>query len=139
VTPEEDEPTVILSRIDAPDQRLSIDTGQTSVLLDQAGVAALLAEVGTLPLSPPAAAKVGAASGLQVDVAPTEARDVTIPGAGTYTLTPGHSYRLMALQYPMLEESGIKVIIIDAPTASFDAFVPLADAVLGTLQFLNPT
>ena len=134
-TPEEDEPTVILSRSDAPDQKLSIDTGQTSGLLDDAGVAALLADVGTLTMGPPRTAQVGAATGLQVDVAPTEARDVRVPGAGTYTLTPGHRYRLMALQFPMGQESGIKVIILDAPTATFDTFAPLADKVLQSLKF----
>ena len=48
---------------------------------------------------------------------------------------PGHRYRLMALQLPMGQESAIKVIIVDAPTADFDAFAGLADAVLQTLKF----
>ena len=133
--PADIEPTVILSRSDAPDQRLSIDTGQTSSLLDEAGVAALLADVESLPMSQPLPAMVGAARGLQVDVAPTAQGDVSVPGAGTYTFTPSDRYRLMALQLPMGQESAIKVIIIEAPTADFDAFVGLADAVLQTLKF----
>jgi hypothetical protein len=35
----------------------------------------------------------------------------------------------------MLEESGIKVIIVDAPTASFDAFLPRAIAILQSVHF----
>ena len=145
-TPAEEEPTVILSRTDAPDHQLSIDTGHTGSLLDDAGMASLVAGTATFQMSAPLAVHVGTAdkilgvaSGFQVDLAPTEARQVTVSGAGTYTFKPGHRYRLMALQLPMLEESGIKVIIVDAPTASFDAFLPLANAILQAVHFENPS
>ena len=137
-TPAEDEPTVILSRTDAPDQRLSIDTGHTSGIRDAAGMASLLAGTATFQMGAPSAAHVGTAAGFQVDLAPTEARQVSVSGAGTYVFNPGHRYRLMALQLPMDQESGIKVIIVDAPTATFDAFLPLANAILQSVQFLNP-
>jgi hypothetical protein len=144
-TPAEEEPTVILSRTDSPGQQLSIDTGQTGNLLDVAGMASLVAGTATFQMTAPLAVHVGTAdeilgvaSGFQVDLAPTEARQVTVSGAGTYAFKPGHRYRLLALQLPMLADSGIKVIIVDAPTPSFDAFLPLANAILQSVHFENP-
>lgn len=129
------EPTIILSRIDAPDQRLLIDTGQTSQLLDEAAMAALLDGTAAFQQGAPSPTEVGGASGFQVDLAPTEAGTISVRGAGAYELKPDHRYRVAALQLPMIAESGIKVIVIEAPTAGFDAFAPLADAVLQTVRF----
>jgi hypothetical protein len=70
-----------------------------------------------------------------VDLAPTTLERVVIDGAGSYDFQAGHRYRLMALQLPMDQDSGIKVIIIDAPAADFDAFAPLATTVLQTIKF----
>jgi hypothetical protein len=131
----DDEPTVVLARTDDPTQRLSIDTGPTSVVLDPTAVAGLIGAAAAFQSSAPVQATVGGANGYQADLAPTKPERITIGDIGTFDFEAGHRYRLMVLQLPMGQESGQKVIIIDSPDASFDAFAPLASKVLETVQF----
>lgn len=130
-----DEPTVILSRVDDPAQRVVIDTGPTREVLDPTDISSMLAGLASAQASAPVPATVGGANGLQVDLAPTAVLEAPIGEVGTYAFQPGHRYRVMALQLGMGQESGQKVIIVDAPTGSFDAFLPSATKVLSSLQF----
>jgi hypothetical protein len=131
----DDEPTVVLARTDDPTQRLSIDTGPTRELLDPTQIDKLVDAAAAFRSSPLVPVTVGSAIGSQVDLAASKAERITIGDIGTYDFEAGHRYRLMVLQLPMGQESGQKVIIIDSPAATFDAFVPLATKVLDTVQF----
>jgi len=133
--PASEEPSVVLSRIEAPEQRLTIDIGSTGALLDDAALLALLAGAAPLQTGEPVAASVGNATGYQVELAPTAAAEFAVPGAGPIVVEPGHRYRLFALQRPMDQESGIKVILIDAPTDEFATFETTAAGLLDTLTF----
>jgi hypothetical protein len=131
----DDEPTVVLTRTDDPTQRLSIDTGPTSVVLDPTAVEGMIGAAAAFQSSAPVPATVGGANGYQVDLAPTKTERIAIGDIGTFDFEAGHRYRLMVLQLPMGQESAQKVIVIDSPAASFDAFAPLASKVLETVQF----
>ena len=136
--PGKGDPNIVLSRVDAPDQRLIIDVGDTGDLGDDAYMLGLLSKIPALQalhVAAPQPATIGDASGFAVDVAPSEAISVSIAGAGTYELQPDHRYRIAVLQHPMDQESVIEVVIVDAPAASFDAFGPVADELLDTVQF----
>ena len=74
---------------------------------------------------------------MQVDLAPSKSMELRVPFVPDtgYQLEPGHTYRLIVTQLPMGDESGIKVILLSAPTAAWGAFLPLADAVVKTFRF----
>lgn len=129
------EQALVLSRVDAPDQRLVIQSGPTGLRLDDAAMAAMLDHTTAIQVAAPSAAEIGGAPGFQVDLAPTERGTVLVGGAGGVDVEANHRYRLAALQQLMDQESALKIILIDAPPAGFDSFAPLADAVLHSLKF----
>jgi hypothetical protein len=131
---QDQEPTLLLNRIEDPNQRLMIDTGPTSGSVSDTQ---LVPDLTSLQMGQPAAVKIGGTTGFQVDLAPTKSMELgvpIVPDTG-YQLEPGHNYRLIVTQLPMGDESGIKVILISAPTAAWNTFLPLADAVVQTLKF----
>ncbi|TME69102.1 MAG: hypothetical protein E6I48_16110 [Chloroflexi bacterium] len=131
---QDQEPTLLLSRIADPDQRVMVDTGPTG---PSYGDTQLLPNVTSIQVSSPVAVKIGATTGMQVDLAPSKSMELRVPFVPDtgYQLEPGHTYRLIVTQLPMGDESGIKVILLSAPTAAWGAFLPLADAVVKTFRF----
>jgi hypothetical protein len=128
------EPMLLLTRIDDPNQRLMIDTGPTPPNVDERD---LIPNLTGIQVSSPTAVNVGGTTGLQVDLAPSVSMELSvpvIPDTG-YQLEPGNTYRLIVTQLPMGEESGIKLILISAPTASWNTFLPIADQVVQSLRF----
>jgi hypothetical protein len=97
-----------------------------------------LPDLADLQVGPPAPVKVGNTTGFQVDLAPTQSMELSVPVVPNvgYKMEPGNNYRLIVVQLPMGEESGIKLILISSPTAAWSSFLPLADAVVQTLRFL---
>ncbi|HEY8167297.1 MAG TPA: hypothetical protein VIF84_01160 [Candidatus Limnocylindrales bacterium] len=130
-----DETSLVLSRVDTPAQRLTIDFGDTGPLLDDSDLAAALTPTFAYKAGEPGHVTIGGTSGFAVDLAPTEAVSISIPGAGAYDLQPDRRYRLGVLQYPMGEESVIEVILVEAPTADFEGFAPIVDAILRSAEF----
>ena len=57
--------------------------------------------------------------------------------AGAVDIEPGQAYRIAALQVPYGQESALKTIVIAAPSGDFEAFAPLADSLLETVQFVE--
>jgi hypothetical protein len=131
---QDQEPTLLLNRSADPTQRLMIDTGPTGPKVNDTQ---LLPDVTSLQMGPPAPVSIGSTTGFQVDLAPTNSMELSVPVVPNtgYQLEPGNNYRLIVTQLPMGSESGIKVILISSPTAAWSAFLPLADAVVQTLQF----
>jgi hypothetical protein len=128
------EPTLFLNRIKDPNQRLFIDTGPTSPTVAEGD---LMPDLTGIQISSPTAVDIGGTTGLQVDLAPSESMELNvsiIPDTG-YQLEPGNTYRLIVTQLPMGEESGIKLILISAPTAAWTAYLPIADRVVQSLRF----
>jgi hypothetical protein len=131
---QDQEPTLLLNRIADPNQRLMIDTGPTGPNVSDTQ---LLPDVTSLQMGPPAPVRIGSTTGFQVDLAPTNSMELSVPVVPNtgFQLEPGNTYRLIVTQLPMGDESGIKLILISSPTAAWSAFLPLADAVVETLQF----
>jgi hypothetical protein len=128
------EPMLFLSRIEDPNQRLIIDTGPTPPKVDEGD---LMPDLTGIQVSPPTAVNIGGTIGLQVDLTPSESMELRVPVVPDtgYQVEPGNTYRLIVTQLPMGEESGIKLILISAPTASWTTFLPIADQVVQSLRF----
>ena len=141
--PIDEEPTLVLARADAPDQRVIIDSGPTGAILDDAELPHLLDLAVAVGASAPTPVDVGGAVGNQVEISPTEANRFalgeadTVGVAGTVEIEPGKTYRIAALQVPYDQESALKVIVIAAPSGDFEAFAPLADSLLETVKFVE--
>jgi hypothetical protein len=131
---QDEEPTLQLNRIADTEQRVIIDTGPTGPSLSDTQ---LLPDLTSLQVSPPMPVTVGGTTGFQVDLAPSKSADLNVPVIpdAKYELAPGHTYRLIVTQRPMDQESGVKLILISAPTSSWEAFSPLADGLVQTLRF----
>jgi hypothetical protein len=131
---QDQEPTLLLNRIADPNQRLMIDTGPTGASVSETQ---LLPDLTSLQVGPPAAVKIGGTTGFQVDLSPSKSMELSVPIVADtgYQLEPGNNYRLIVTQLPMGDESGIKLILISTPTTAWSTFLPLADAVVQTLQF----
>ena len=131
---QDEEPTLLLSRTADPDQRLIIDTGPSGASV---GTTEVLPDLTGLQVGAPTPVTIGGTTGLQVDLAPTTSTKLSVPvmrGTG-FQLEPGNTYRLIVTQLPMGDESGIKLILIAAPTTAWTSFSSVADAVVQTLQF----
>lgn len=141
--PTDEEPTLVLARADAPDQRVIIDSGPTGAILDDADLPHLLDLAVAVGASAPTPLDVGGAVGNQVEISPTAANRFalgeadTVGVAGTVEIEPGKTYRIAALQVPYGQESALKVIVVSAPSEDFEAFAPLADGLLDTVQFVQ--
>ena len=137
VNPEDlsdEDPTLLINRIADPNERLIIDTGPTG---ESVSDTQLLPDLSSLQVGSPTAVTIGGTTGFRVDLAPTKSMELSVPlmpGVG-YQLEPGTTYRLIVTQLPMGEESGIKVILMSAPTSAWSTYLPLADAVVQTLKF----
>jgi hypothetical protein len=131
---QDDEPTLFLNRTADPNQRLFVDTGPTGGRVSDTQ---LLPDLTGLQVGPPTAVTIGGTTGFQVDLVPTKSMELSVPVVPEtgYQLEPGNTYRLIVTQFPMGDESGIKLILISAPTSAWSAFLPLADAVVQTLRF----
>jgi hypothetical protein len=128
------EPMLLLTRVEDPNQRLIIDTGPTRA---SAGEGQLMPDLTAIQMSAPTAVTIGGASGLQADLAPSKSMELSLPVVPNtgYQLEPGNNYRLIVTQLPMGDESGIKVMLISAPTSSWTTFLPIADRVVQSLRF----
>jgi hypothetical protein len=131
---QDEEPTLFLNRIEDPNQRLFIDTGPTPSTVAEGD---LMPDLTGIQVGSPTAVNIGGTTGLQVDLAPSQSMELSVPVVPEtgYQLEPGNTYRLIVTQLPMGEESGIKLILISAPTASWTTFLPIADQVVQSLRF----
>jgi hypothetical protein len=142
-TAPEEEPTLVLARADAPDQRVIIDSGPTGGILDDAGLLHLVDLPVAAGSSAPIQVSVGGASGYQVEISKdypgtiTSAGTIGLGRAGAVDLEPGSAYRIAALQVPYGQESALKTIVIAAPSGDFEAFATLADGLLETVRFVE--
>jgi len=132
----EEEPTLVLARADAPDQRVMIDNGPTGAIFDEADLLHLLDLAVAAGASAPIPADIGGAEGYQVEITPSVATQVGLGQAGAVDIEPGRTYRIAALQVPVGQESVLKVIVVAAPTEDFAAFAARADGLLKTVQFV---
>jgi hypothetical protein len=115
------------------------DPGGLSITVDSFGGSRSVAERVTalstlagVTAEPPVAATVGGFAGQRFDALTTAAQLVVVPGlSDRYELEPNDRVRIYVIDV----RSGTVTVIIEAPSAEWNAFLPVADAVVASLRF----
>jgi hypothetical protein len=117
------------------------DPGGRTITFDSFGGARTVAEridalrsIPGVAADPPVAATIGGFAGQRFDALTTASELVLVPGlADRYELEPGDRVRI----YVIGVRDRTLTVIVEAPAGDWDAFLPVAEQVLATLQFAS--
>jgi hypothetical protein len=127
---------IALSRVDDPDLRLTFlsgSTGPTSPV-----------DLGASAVAPPGFT---ASQPVDVTISGTAAQYLDLVSAGaqapatldiddaSLSIEPDRSYRLTLAKIPMDQEAATVLMVTEAPAEEFATFVPMADAVIKSVEF----
>jgi hypothetical protein len=127
---------VVLSRVDAPDQRVSFLSGPTGL----ASPVAIDPAAFTIPgfkAGQPTDVKIASTSAEFIDLEPAGAQaasSVTIENQ-SIRIEPDRKYRFTVAKIPMDQEAATVIMVTEAPVDAFATFVVLADRILQTVKF----
>jgi hypothetical protein len=130
------ETRVVLSRVDDADQRVTFLSGQTGpaspVAIDSAAFA-----IPGFTAGQPTPIKIAGTAAQYIDLEPAGAQEASAVTIETQTIRiePDRRYRFTVSRIPMMEEAATVIMVTEAPVPAFSTFLPVADAVLGTVGF----
>jgi hypothetical protein len=129
------ETRVVLSRADAPEQRLTFLSGQTGPaerpLPDMGSI-----QIPGFAIERPIDVEVSGASGQSVEIEPTGTEGGVLDIEGqAIELKPDRRYQLTITRVPMGEESATLIAVAESPLDEYEAFVEMAAKLVLSLDF----
>ncbi len=125
----------MLSRADAPEQRLTFLSGQTGPA-DRPLLNTETFVIAGFKVAPPTDVQLSGTSGQSVEIEPTgaEVGVVNIEGRAI-KLEPDRRYRITLTRIPMGGESATVIAVAESPPDRYESFTEMVDKVLLSLDF----